>query len=131
MKQQSPRFQPRLESLEERCTPSATLLGLDGNILYSSAGQESATDSLPFKITGGGPAAQGLPLFPGGTASHSASGVATYLGKYTGKGTFTLGSLSISPTGAVSGTFQGSFVFVAANGDQLAFTYGDGFTGVV
>jgi hypothetical protein len=70
-----------------------------------------------------------LPLVPGASAPHSATGNGTELGNYTGQGTFTLGSLQISPTGAVTGTFQGSFVFVAANGDQLAFNYGSGDTG--
>jgi hypothetical protein len=80
-------------------------------------------------VTGGGPAPNGLPLTPGGTVPHSATGTATYLGSYTGAGTFQLGSLQISATGQVTGTFQGSFVFVAANGDQLAFNYGSGDTG--
>jgi hypothetical protein len=85
--------------------------------------------TVPFMVTGGGPAPDGLPLAPGETAPHSASGTATMLGNYTGAGTFQLGSLQISPTGQVTGTFQGSFVFVAANGDQLAFNYGTGDSG--
>jgi hypothetical protein len=80
-------------------------------------------------VTGGGPAPDGLPLVPGTSAPHFATGTATHLGNYTGQGTFTLGSLSISPTGAVTGTFQGTYVFVAANGDKLAVKYGDGFSG--
>jgi hypothetical protein len=84
---------------------------------------------LPFRVTGGGPAPSGIPLTPGVTVPHQATGTGTYLGKYTGEGEFTPGSLSISPTGAVSGTFQGTFMFVAANGDRLAMTYGDGFSG--
>jgi hypothetical protein len=87
------------------------------------------TRTVPFKLTGGGPAPDGLPLVPGTTAPHSATGTATKLGKYTGSGTFQLGSLQISPTGQVSGTFQGNFVFVAANGDQLACNYGTGNSG--
>ena len=85
-----------------------------------------AQKARPFKITGGGPAAEGLPLKEGTTATYSASGTATGLGKYTGEGTFTLGSLVFDETGELSGTFQGAFVFTAANGDQLAVTYGDG-----
>src|SRR5262249_37898800 len=62
-----------------------------------------------------------LPVFPGGTASHTATGIATQLGKYTGEeGMFTL----LGFTSETTGTFQGSFVFVAANGDRLAFNYG-------
>jgi hypothetical protein len=90
------------------------------------------TRVVPFKITGGGPAPAGLPLTPLGTGPHTATGTATELGRYSGAGTFQLGSLNIDPqTGAVTGTFQGSFVFVAANGDRLAVTYGDGFSGVL
>jgi hypothetical protein len=85
---------------------------------------------VPFKIDGGGPAPNGLPLVPGTSGPHSATGNATELGNYTTEGgTFTLGSLQISPTGVVSGTFQGSIVFVAANGDKLAVNYGVGDTG--
>jgi hypothetical protein len=112
--------------------PAADITGTIsyGHAAPSAAAASSAGDVrvVPFKITGGG-LATGLPLFPGGTAPHPATGNATELGKYTGEGTFELGTINISPTGAVSGTFQGSFVFVAANGDRLAMKYGDGFTG--
>jgi hypothetical protein len=64
---------------------------------------------------------RGIPVFPGGTAPHNATGTATYLGRYTGEGTFTL--LTLDPA-TLTGTFTGSFVFVAANGDRLAFNYG-------
>ena len=105
-----------------------------GTISYgrpaAQAGQGAGVQTLPFQITGGGPAPGGLPLFPGGSGPHSATGTATQLGKYTGEGTFELGTLTISPTGAVTGTFQGTMVFVAANGDRLAFRYGAGLTGV-
>src|SRR5262249_25094480 len=86
---------------------------------------------VPFKVNGGGPAPGGLPLVPGETGVHLSTGKASHLGKYTGEGVFTLGSLNIAPDGTVSGTFQGTQVFVAANGDRLAFVYGAGFTGVV
>ena len=123
------RFQPRVEDLEERCTPSTLSLP---NLIFADValvGQQSDTHIVPFKLSGGGPGPVGMPLFPGGTAPHEAAGTATYLGKHTGAGTYELGSLDISPTGAVTGFFQGTFVFVAANGDAMAFTYGDGFTG--
>jgi hypothetical protein len=76
----------------------------------------------PFAVVGGGPAPQGVSIF-GADSPHSASGVGTFLGRYTGdQGVFN--ALSFDPvTGA--GTFEGSFVFVAANGDKLACTYGD------
>lgn len=86
---------------------------------------------VPFKVTGGGSAPGGLPLVPGLSGPHYATGTATELGNYTGQGTFTLGSLQISQTGQVTGTFHGSFVFTAANGDQLAFDYGNGDTGTI
>lgn len=86
---------------------------------------------VPFKVTGAGSAPGGLPLVPGLSGPHYATGTATELGNYTGQGTFTLGSLQISPTGQVTGTFHGSFVFTAANGDQLAFNYGSGDTGTI
>jgi hypothetical protein len=106
----------------------ATTVDVSGTISYGKAG--AGVKALPFKITGGGPAPNGLPLVPGGTGPHSATGKATQLGKYTGEGTFEMGSLNISPTGAVTGTFQGTMVFVAANGDRLAFVYGAGTSGV-
>src|SRR5262245_44540429 len=75
----------------------------------------------PFKVKGGGTAPEGLsPL--GADSPHSATGQATHLGKYSGNGV--LNVLSFNPsTGA--GTFHGVYTFVAANGDKLAFTYGD------
>jgi hypothetical protein len=87
-----------------------------------SAAGKSDTQVLPFKVTGGGTAPLGLPVFPGGTAPHNATGTGTFLGRYTGnEGLFEL--LTFDPaTGA--GTFRGSFVFVAANGDRLACNYG-------
>lgn len=75
----------------------------------------------PFKITGGGPAPDGFSIF-GAPSQHSATGHATELGKYTGDGVAT--ALSFDPTTG-SGTFHGFVVFEAANGDKLAFTYGD------
>lgn len=145
-----PHFQPRLEALEDRCTPSTMpgfLNAWDGGhavapphgspaqlalfnapsnqaIAPACAAHEADARFVPFKITGGGTAPNGLPLVPGESVPHNATGTATHLGKYTGQGTLQLGSLQISPTGQVSGTFQGSFVFVAANGDRLAFNYG-------
>ena len=148
------RHRLHVETLEERWTPStagvAPPRGVDlakgaiviGSVPPGGVGQQGGGNEapvalgtnarvLPFKIDGGGPAPNGLPLFQFGTGPHQATGTANYLGKYTGTGTFELGSLNISPTGAVSATFQGTFVFVAANGDRLAVTYGDGFSGVL
>jgi len=54
-------------------------------------------------------------------APHNATGTGTHLGQYSGEeGQFTL----LGFTSATTGTFQDSFVFVAANGDRLAIDYG-------
>jgi hypothetical protein len=158
MKRRSPpRFQPHLEALEERCTPSA-MSSLDAHdthgawwpasthalVAASPAAQlqlpatetsghpggpqaghtawQSAPHVIPFKVNGGGTAPQGLPVFPGGTAPHNATGRATLLGNYTSEGVFQLLQFT-SPT---TGTFQSAApcVFTAANGDKLAFQYG-------
>jgi hypothetical protein len=77
----------------------------------------------PFKITGGGFAPQGLSLVPGVPSPHWAVGHATELGRYYGAGNVQL----LQFTSATTADFSsfGPFVFTAANGDQLAFTYGD------
>lgn len=145
------RFQPRIETLEDRATPSAVsnffeahpgiraavadhAPGLfarlsEGGPRASLGASHVRTISLPFAVIGGGTAPQGLPLVPGLAGQYNATGWAAYVGKYTGEGTFQLGSLNISTTGEVTGTFNGSFVFQAANGDKLAFKYGVGNTG--
>jgi hypothetical protein len=75
----------------------------------------------PFKVTGGGSLPEGISIF-GFDSPHSATGNATLLGKYSGNG---IGNaLSFDPE-TLSGTFAGSFVFVAANGDRLAMSYGN------
>lgn len=148
MKPQSrPRFQPRLEALEDRCTPStmpnlpnawdAAGLVPPPNVAPAVLGLlnsppiraiEAALTSfnadprvVPFKITGSGYAPQGLPEVPGLTGPHTATGTATELGKYTGDGVFKLLSLDMA---TLTGTFEGTFTFVAANGDKLAMNYG-------
>lgn len=75
----------------------------------------------PFKVSGGGPAPDGASIF-GVDSPHSATGNATQLGKYSGDGVFN--ALSFDPR-TLSGTFHGTFTFVAANGDKLACTYGE------
>jgi hypothetical protein len=77
----------------------------------------------PLKIKGGGPAPDGISLIPGTPAPHSATGNATELGNYTGAGFFQI----LDFTGPLTAEFSSApnFVFVAANGDQLAMTYGD------
>jgi hypothetical protein len=89
----------------------------------AAAAKSKDSQVLPFRVSGEGDAFEGLPVFPGGTAAHNATGTATHLGKYTGEGVFQLLSLDLQ---TLSGTFQTAspFVFVAANGDRLAFHYG-------
>ena len=98
-------------------TPLVSLLA----ILVVASGPAQA-QVKPFKITGGGTAPDGIPIFTGGPAApHNATGNATHLGKYTGdEGMFTLLSIDLS---TLTGTFEGSFVFVAANGDRLKCNY--------
>jgi hypothetical protein len=98
-------------------SPSGQAVGPAGALAAPAAGSRV----VPFKVSGGGTVPDGIPVFPGGTAPHNATGTATYLGRYTGEGTFTL--LTFNPE-MLNGTFTGSFVFVAANGDRLAFDYG-------
>jgi hypothetical protein len=94
---------------------TATLVAL------TLACQTASAQVVPFKVTGGGPAPDGLSIL-GADSPHSATGNATQLGKYSGNGIANV--LSFDPLSG-SGTFEGTFTFVAANGDKLAFTYGD------
>jgi hypothetical protein len=77
----------------------------------------------PFKIVGGGNAPEGISLIPGVPVFHDAVGLATGLGKYRGEGAFQL----LAFTSELTADFSSApdFVFTAANGDDLAFTYGD------
>lgn len=77
----------------------------------------------PFKITGEGLVPYGIPITPLTPGFHWAVGQATELGRYYGEGLYNL----LAFTGPTSGVFSSAspFVFTAANGDQLAFTYGD------
>lgn len=76
----------------------------------------------PFKIIGGGLAPEGIALIPGTPAPHWAVGTATELGKYHGEGFFQI----LDYTSATTAEFSSApdFVFTAANGDELAITYG-------
>ncbi|HZU37493.1 MAG TPA: hypothetical protein VFA18_16350 [Gemmataceae bacterium] len=79
--------------------------------------------SKPFKIKGTSYAPDGISLIPYTAAPHSTTGQATELGKYTGEGWFQI----LEYTSATTASFSSApnFVFVAANGDHLAVTYGD------
>ncbi len=102
-------------------TTASTVRLIAAAVVLTLACRTANAQVKPFKVTGGGSLPDGFAPF-GGDSPHSATGNATFLGKYTGNG---VGSaLSFDPTTG-SGTFHGVFVFVAANGDRLAFTYGD------
>jgi len=76
----------------------------------------------PFKVTGAG-IVDYVPLTPGVPVYHFAIGEATELGKYFGEGQVQLEFFTGPTTAAFSSASP--FVFAAANGDKLAFTYGD------
>jgi hypothetical protein len=77
----------------------------------------------PLNITGGGYAPDGIFLTPYTAAPHTVAGTANQLGNYTGEGFFQI----LDYTGPLSAEFSSApnCVFVAANGDHLAMTYGD------
>ncbi len=110
----------------------ASNIDIVGTLAYDKHDKGGMGDSkaLPFAITGGGPAPQGVALAPNVSVPHYATGVASFLGSYTGSGMFEHDPLVIDPvTGAVTANFQGTFTFVAANGDKLVTHYGTGYTG--
>jgi hypothetical protein len=114
-------------------TTGVTTVAITGTVTFGPGGRQgepngvhkgelSHDGSIPVLFTGGGTAPDGLPVFPGGTGPHNATGWASLVGNYTGNdGNFML--LSFDPATG-TGTFTGSFVFVAANGDRLAMKYG-------
>ena len=100
---------------------SRNALRLAALMVFSLSTLTASAQVKPFKVTGSGPAPDGVSIL-GEPASHFATGNGTLLGKYTGEGVFDPDPLDFS---TLSGTFHGSFVFVAANGDELFCTYGD------
>jgi hypothetical protein len=97
------------------------LIALVASLALTSSRAEAQVK--PLKISGGGPAPEGIALIPFTPAPHSASGNATELGNYTGSGWFQI----LDYTSMFTAEFSSApnFVFVAANGDHLAMTYGD------
>jgi hypothetical protein len=84
--------------------------------------QKAQAQVKPFKVTGAGivdyvPVQTGVPVF------HFAVGEATELGKYYGEGEVQLDRFTSPTTADFSSAVP--FVFTGANGDKLAFTYGD------
>lgn len=86
-------------------------------------GSTAVAQVQPFRVNGSGDTfGEGLSVV-GEPGIHNAAGFGISLGQYTGdEGIFQ--SLSFDPATG-SGTFRGSFVFVASNGDRLVCTYGD------
>ena len=75
----------------------------------------------PFKVSGGG-TANHIPSFPGDTSTHWATGQGTELGEYYGDG---IVRLDTPPDANLAADFSSAepFVFIAANGDELAYTW--------
>jgi hypothetical protein len=97
------------------------LIALTGSLALTSSRAEAQVK--PLKITGGGYAPYGIALTPHTPAPHSTAGNATELGNYTGKGWFQILDFTSDLTAEFS--TAPNVVFVAANGDHLAMTYGD------
>jgi hypothetical protein len=92
-------------------------------VLMAGVSARAQAQVKPFKISGGGPAPEGIFLTPHTPGIHYATGQATELGRYSCVGMFQLLGYN-SPTVA---TFSSApyCVFTAANGDILTCTYGD------
>jgi hypothetical protein len=90
--------------------------------LFAVACPRAQAQVKPFQISGGG-LADYIPVTVGNPVYHFARGQATELGQYFGEGEVQLDRF----TGPLSAEFSSAvpFVFTAANGDKLAFTYGD------
>jgi hypothetical protein len=102
---------------------SRSMITLTACIITLALAQARAQAQVkPLKITGGGLAPAGIALTPGTPAPHWAVGTATELGKYYGQGFFQI----LDFTSATTAEFSSApdFVFTAANGDELAMTYG-------
>lgn len=99
-----------------------SFLGLLLGILIAMGSQARAQVVKPFKVKGAG-IVEYVPLVPLVPVSHWAVGEGTGLGRYHGEGQVQL----LGFTGPTTADFDSAvpFVFIAANGDQLVFTYGD------
>jgi hypothetical protein len=91
-------------------------------VLVLAGSQAQAQVVKPFKVEGSG-TVDYIPVVPGVPVFHDATGEATELGRYYGAGKVQL----LGFTGPTTADFDSAvpFVFIAANGDILAFTYGD------
>src|SRR3954454_19633883 len=87
-------FQPRLESLEDRCNPSAPFFGLDHLSVHAPLAHAVANHATPFKETL--------------TVTAVSDGVYTYVGHANQLGHVTAFSFP-----------DGSFTKIAHHGDQI------------
>jgi hypothetical protein len=107
-------------------TPIILAVAVCSFALVLAQGQANA-QTVPFKITGGGTAPDGLPFPNQPSRPHWSVGVGTQLGQYHGIGNFQNDSLNPPDEhGVFTGTFEsdGPYLFTAANGDVLACFYG-------
>jgi hypothetical protein len=109
-----------IRKLHRKTLVSSFLLLLAVAVLASPQAQAQVVK--PFKVKGAG-TADYVPLVPFVPVHHDAIGEATGLGRYQGAGEVQLLGLTSETTANFDSAVP--FVFVAANGDQLAFTYGD------
>lgn len=96
-------------------------------VAFSLAGTSAeAQVTKPFKISGEGIGPMGLPLPGQAPRPHGIVGEATHLGRHAGLGSVQTDSAQFNADGTITGEFgSGSpFVFVGANGDELACHYG-------
>lgn len=90
-------------------------------ILGALAPQAAEAQVKPFKVTGGGVAADGFPTTLDTPAPHNATGNATELGEYSADGFFQIDEF----TSPLDADFSSSVpcIFTAANGDEIQFDY--------
>jgi len=105
-----------------RCTSALSSLVMLVVGLVLASPQTQAQVVKPFKVTGAG-TADYVPVVPFVPVFHDATGEATELGHYSGAGEVQLLGFTGPTTADVDSAVP--FVFVAGNGDELAFTYGD------
>jgi hypothetical protein len=91
-------------------------------VIFALACPRADAQVKPFKVTGGG-FADYIPVTTDTPVFHFAIGQATELGRYYGAGKVQLDQFTSASTADFSSAVP--FVFTAANGDKLAFTYGD------
>ncbi len=94
-----------------------------GTLALALATGRADAQVKPFKVVGAGLVPHGIPITPLTPGYHWAVGQATELGRYYGEGFYQLLAFTTPTTGEFSSATP--FVFTAANGDELAFTYGD------